>query len=131
MKFTTDPQGQMSPHFKRFEVACECCGRIGAYNSNLVKTLFHLEKMRTEARQPVIIKPGHCLYRCRKHNAEVGGVSDSLHLKALAVDFHIEDFSVEAMAILAERAGFTGIGRYYTKGFVHADIGDGSRRWEE
>ena len=119
------PKGMLSPHFSHAEAACSCCGKIGPYPENLQRTLTHLEKLRALAARPVIIKPNHCLYRCPAHNAAVGGVPDSLHTLALAADLHIEGYTVDEMADLAERAGFMGIGKY--DGWIHADLGPWAR----
>jgi uncharacterized protein YcbK (DUF882 family) len=69
-------------------------------------------------------------YRSREHNKAVGGVSNSMHLFGKAVDTQVpKGLGVDEYAQLAERAGFTGIGRYYQDNFVHGDIGR-ARQWE-
>ena len=74
----------LSEHFDSSEFACKCgCGglRNGAdINPRLVQVL---ERMRTKCGKPLILS---CGYRCPSHNAEVGGVWNSQHIKGTAAD---------------------------------------------
>jgi len=62
-------------------------------------------------------------YRCSEHNAEVGGVKDSAHLKGMAADIHVSN-SKERFLILKAllSIGFKRIGM--GRDFVHVDIDD-------
>lgn len=63
--------------------------------------------------------------RCPDHNAEVGGVSNSYHLRGLAVDFTVRNMSPQQVRkVLKDWPG--GLGAY--KGFTHIDLGP-YRRW--
>lgn len=117
----------LSPHFSRSEASCNCCGKIGPYPENLKILLSHLEKFRAIVGKPVIVKPMHCMYRCPKHNEEVGGVPGSYHTLAMACDCHVDGMTVDEMAAAAHKAGFGGIGKYYSSGFVHLDVGPWNR----
>ena len=77
-----------------------------------------LDDAREIAEVPFIITSG---LRTPEHNAEIGGVRDSAHLKGLAVDIACNDrhtrFKIIKGLIIA---GFTRI--LWGKGHVHADI---------
>ena len=72
--------------FFRFEeFACRCCGRIPPGVRGNIEALVDnvLDPARRVFGGPVSVSSG---YRCPKHNAEVGGVSGSQHLKGEAAD---------------------------------------------
>lgn len=118
----------LSEHFSRNELACKCgCNRIGGYPINLKRLLSCLERMTEFAgTKPVITSA----YRCAEHNAEVGGVKNSYHCRDMAADLYIPGINLNQIARLARKSGFTGIGKYVQKGFVHCDIGP-PRSWTE
>lgn len=100
-------------HFRIEEFACPCCGRAE------MDPLFlrMLDRARDRAGFPWIVTSG---FRCQAHNAAVGGVADSAHLKGLAADIACGDgFKRFMIVTFAHWAGFDrmGIGR----GFVHID----------
>jgi len=77
-----------------------------------------LDEMRAIYGKPIIITSG---YRTPEHNAKVGGVDTSSHLKGLAVDIAIKDnnqrYEIIRIAMLL------GIKRIGTgSGFVHINI---------
>jgi uncharacterized protein YcbK (DUF882 family) len=111
------------PHFTRKEAACSCCGSVGSNPIELKNLLDKLEEFRTECDNKEVIT--HCIYRCEKHNYEVGGVYNSLHRLGMACDLHVEGLTVDEMVKAAERAGFGGIGRY--NGWIHVDTGPWGR----
>lgn len=71
------------------------------------------------AGQPIAIRSG---YRCRVHNAAVGGVPRSQHLDGRAVDIYQGVVTVRQ----ARAAGFTGIGKQGGWA-VHLDVRPGPR----
>lgn len=77
-----------SKNFNLTEFKCDCGGRhCTGYPTYLSKDLLdNIQKIRTNYGQPVTITSG---LRCKKRNAEVGGISTSKHLKGKAVDFYI------------------------------------------
>jgi zinc D-Ala-D-Ala carboxypeptidase len=86
-----------------------------------------LQNFRNLIAKSVIINSG---YRTVEHNREVGGVDDSQHRLGKAVDIKkIPGLTVDQMAMLAERVGFTGIGKY-TWG-IHVDVREEVARWDE
>lgn len=73
-----------SEHFSEKELACKHCGE----NRVTPELLDLAEKVRSILGVPMIV---HCAYRCPIHNAEVGGVSGSTHVRGMAMDFHCDD----------------------------------------
>jgi hypothetical protein len=69
----------LSPHFAVGEVACHHCGL--AYVKR--ELLNDLETLRSHLGTPLPIIDA---YRCKFHNAEVGGAGVSMHLEGLAAD---------------------------------------------
>ena len=74
-------------------------------------------------------------YRCVKHNAskDVGGSKQSRHLYGIAADWRTDNRSVNpvALGILAQKAGFGGIGIYWHSkaAIVHTDTRGGKATW--
>tara|TARA_R110002073_G_C9446833_1_gene577752 strand:- start:339 stop:692 length:354 start_codon:yes stop_codon:yes gene_type:complete len=59
-------------------------------------------------------------YRTKSHNKSVGGVSDSSHIKGLAVDIRCSDSRNRSIIVTSLiKAGFTRIG--IAKSFIHVD----------
>lgn len=82
-----------------------------------------LDQLRESVGEPLSVS---CMYRCPKHNAEVGGVPNSQHVDGTAADVLVpDDMTVDGLADKAVEVGFDGIGRYYDSGFVHCDCRDG------
>ncbi|WMC09494.1 D-Ala-D-Ala carboxypeptidase family metallohydrolase [Oceanimonas pelagia] len=104
-------------YFKREEFACPHCGE------NHIEQGFvqRLDKARAAAGVPFVINSG---YRCKIHNADVGGVESSAHRVGLAADIKTPNSVVRfkiLKALLDE--GFTRIG-VYSEGagdFIHVD----------
>ena len=67
--------------------------------------VYCLEKLqKTIASERIIISSG---YRTPEHNDEVDGVTQSYHLKGMAVDCYIPDFNLKGLAKLGLKAGFS------------------------
>lgn len=89
--------------FFRFEeFACRCCGRIPPGVRGNIEALVDnvLDPARRVFGGPVSVSSG---YRCPKHNAEVGGVGGSQHLKGEAADICCSDN--ERLARIIEQNG--------------------------
>lgn len=88
--------------FSFSEFACRCCGRIPPGVRGNIEALVDnvLDPARRVFGGPVSVSSG---YRCPKHNAEVGGVSGSQHLKGEAADICCSDN--ERLARIIERNG--------------------------
>ena len=83
-----------------------------------------LSKLRSKIIKPIYINSG---YRCTKENTKVGGVNNSYHLYGMAVDISVRNISMYDLALIADLAGFTGIGLY--KNFLHLDIRKNKYHW--
>lgn len=116
--------GDLSPHFSKHEFACRCCGELQVK----MRLIDALEKLRALAGKAIVIHDG---YRCRAHNQEVGGVTDSEHTRGLAADVEIPGLSLEEMYDLALQVpefarGGVGV---YDGGFLHVDVRLHAARW--
>lgn len=81
--------GKYSEHFKRSEFKCGCKGKhCDGYPVEMNKKVISiLEKLREYyGNKPITVTSG---IRCKKHNANVGGVSNSAHMDGDAADFYI------------------------------------------
>lgn len=81
---------------------------------------------------------GHALpitsfYRCKVHNAKIGGAVDSLHLWAAAIDFFDPKSEITPTYLdrLNKVVGPGGLGIYELDGHFHIDCGhlSGSKPW--
>lgn len=85
--------------FKNFEYrefACKCGGKYCngypvAFSYDLVS---NLQKVRDHFKKPLVITSP---IRCKQHNKNSGGVSDSKHLKGWACDFYISGVSASEL----------------------------------
>ncbi len=116
---------QLTENFHLTEFQChgkDCCGGSVKVNKKLVTMLQH---MRTCLNQPLVITSG---YRCKSHNHDVGGVPDSPHMQGIAADIVCpEGYTVEEFAEYCLLHGFTGVGAYHEKNFVHVDVRSGKQ----
>lgn len=119
------PDEQITPHFRLYEFGCRC-GRCLGFPDDLDEireTAEFAERIREAlGNLPVRISSG---FRCKAHNAEVGGASNSLHLEGKAIDFGVKTLSPRTVqAILSKRRDLVkGLGKY--PGWTHADRRDG------
>ena len=116
--------GDVSKNFNKAEFRCRCgCGKY-----NITPALIRgLQELRDYLGMPITINSGT---RCLDHNAAVGGVRNSYHVKGYAADICVEGLTPKELALAAEqitvfRSG--GIGIYST--FVHVDVRGHRARW--
>ena len=120
--------GDMSNNFNRSEFACKgegCCNHTARIQQRLVNAL---QKLRENINKPIIVVSG---YRCSKHNIEVGGAKESMHVKGLAADIKVDGMSVEELyeAVLAiPDFSNGGVGIYKT--WIHVDVREKKARWK-
>ena len=88
----------------------------------------HLETIRQHFGKPVTVNSG---YRTPAHNAAVGGVKDSYHVKGMAADICVQGVSSRDVAQYAESLKIGGIGWYEKSNFVHIDTRSGCVRWKD
>lgn len=115
--------GQLSENFHRSELQCRHCGHLVLDTEALAA----LQRLRDALGRPVRVLSG---YRCKIHNAAVGGATRSYHLTGQAFDIWIEPDTDEFrhVAALALEAGFTGFG-VYSWG-LHLDTGPKRTWWQ-
>ena len=116
-------------YFTRAEFKCKCCGKYcDGYpvdiDMNMVKIA---DKIRHIIGKPVPVNSG---IRCKTHNANVGGVSNSQHLLGKAADLGCPSgCTPEQMASIAESImGNTGGIGIYSWG-IHIDTRSAKSRW--
>lgn len=88
----------LSEHFTAAEFRCRCgaCAPLDPPK----ELIDGLERLREICGgRPVIVTSGH---RCAKHNAAVGGVSNSKHLQARAADVVIRGVTPQEIATLVK-----------------------------
>ena len=97
-------------------------GKVDAatVKANVIRTMFKLEALRRKAGNvPVSITSG---FRSIRHNASVGGASNSQHLYGIAADIRVSGKTPVQVAELARTCGFSGIIVYNDSNqFVHVD----------
>lgn len=116
-------------YFTQAEFKCKCGGRFcNGYpveiDMNMVKIA---DKIREKIGKPIHINSG---LRCKTHNANVGGVSNSQHLLGKAADLGCPSgCTPEQMASIAESImGNTGGIGIYSWG-IHIDTRSTKSRW--
>lgn len=116
-------------YFARSEFRCQCGGRYcnGYPAEPAEETVRMADEIRRRAGVPLTVNSG---LRCARHNAEVGGVSNSLHTTGQAVDLS-GSISPAKLHQIAEQVqaemipGRGGLGLYSWG--VHVDNGKKSR----
>lgn len=115
--------------FTREEFRCQCGGRYcdgfpAEPEEQLVRTV---DAIRRRLGVPVsIVDAGGSGVRCSRHNADVGGVDNSLHLYGKAADLHSAASPAQMKAAAEAVMGSTGGIGLYSWG-IHVDTGPHSR----
>lgn len=116
-------------YFKRSEFACKCGGKYcngfpAEIDMRMVKIA---DEIRSRIGKPITVNSG---LRCKTHNANVGGVSNSQHLYGTAADLGCPaGCTPEQMASIAEEImGDTGGIGVYPWG-IHIDTRSTKSRW--
>lgn len=115
-------------YFRRYEFRCPC-GKCGGFpvepDEKMVRTV---DAIRAKLGKPIgIVDSGGSGVRCPEHNAKVGGVATSYHLKGMAADLHCATATPAEMKKAAEAVmGKTGGIGLYSWG-IHVDVGKYSR----
>lgn len=108
-------------YFQRSEFKCKCGGKYcSGYPVEMQeKVVKAADKVREHFGKPMTVSSG---IRCTRHNAAVGGVSNSRHLQGKAIDFCISGFS--ASSVLAYVQTLPEIRYTYAinSNYVHMDI---------
>ena len=115
-------------HFKRSEFACKCGKYCNGYPAEIdMKMVKIADAIRERIRKPISVNSG---LRCKTHNANVGGVSNSQHLYGTAADLGCPiGCTPSQMASIAEEImGDTGGIGTYPWG-IHIDTRSTKSRW--
>ena len=108
-------------YFEREEFKCKCGGKYcNGYPVEMSEKLVKIaDKVRDHFGNKVVVSSG---IRCEKHNAKVGGVSNSRHLKGKAMDFCVS--GLPASLVLPYVQSLSGIRYAYAidTNFVHMDV---------
>lgn len=119
-------------YFTREEFQCQCGGKYcNGFPAEMAEETVRLaDEIRRRAGVPLSVNSG---VRCKQHNADVGGVRNSLHLTGQAIDLapiggniSVAKLQNIAQEVMAEKIpGRGGLGRYDWG--VHIDNGKYSR----
>ena len=128
-KKTETPSGwEGIKHFKKSEFACKCGKYCNGYPADIDMVMVkYADAIRERIGKPISINSG---IRCKTHNANVGGVSNSQHLYGTAADLGCPSGTTPSkMAAIAEEimGGTGGIG-IYSWG-IHIDTRKTKSRW--
>lgn len=108
---------KITDHFRVGEIWCSCCHRLPETDL-LYYHMDRMELLRVSVGFAVSVNSG---YRCLAHNMEVGGASDSMHLR-IATDVRgitSDGWVLDRIEEAAKDLKFGGIIRY--RSFVHVD----------
>lgn len=115
---------KLAPNFVDDEFRCKHCGKLPEKGMKTLLIVL-LQLLRNKVGKPLVITSG---YRCKTHNKNVGGATNSQHLYGTAADVVIPGgWTGESLAKAAEEIGFDGIGIYKT--FIHVDVRGTKARW--
>lgn len=105
-------------YFKEKEFLCKCgCGK-GTFDDMNPKLLKMLDELRGKAGIPIVLSSA---FRCSKHNKKVGGVTNSSHVKGMAVDMKCYDGRTRFKILKAAfEVGFRRIEPKST--WIHVDV---------
>ena len=115
-------------YFKKSEFACKCGKHCNGYPAEIDMNMVKIaDQIRSRIGKPIHINSG---LRCKTHNANVGGVSNSQHLLGKAADLGCPiGCTPEQMAYIAEEImGDTGGIGTYSWG-IHIDTRPTKSRW--
>ncbi len=107
--------------FKFEEFCCRCCGGLPpAVRENIEALVTEvLDPARERYGKPICVNSG---YRCARHNAAVGGVANSQHMKGEAADICSGD-NERLAKIIEENGHYDQLIRYMGSGgkirFIH------------
>ena len=123
---------ELTSNFNLEEFECKCgCKMPEFVKKNVIELADNLQVLRDVVGR---LDPTNG-YRCKDHNADVGGSVNSQHLKGKAADIKSSDIKPKDMAAIvddlmkSESFKLGGIGIYNT--FTHVDIRGVRARWSK
>ena len=120
---TTEPANSDSidgiKHFKRHEFACKCGRYCNGYPTEMKKgVLAVLDRTREHFGSPATVSSG---MRCKQHNTNVGGVSNSRHLSGKAADFCVKGKTSAQVLTYVQNQPETRYAYAIDSSYVHVD----------
>ena len=103
-------------YFRKAEFTCKCGCGASEVEEKLVKTA---DKVREYFGKPMTVSSGR---RCSTHNAKVGGVSDSRHLRGKAMDFCVSGMSASMVLTYVQKLPEIRYAYSIDNDYVHMDI---------
>lgn len=107
-------------YFDRSEFACKCGKYCNGFpyemNMKLVKVA---DRVRSHFGAPIIVSSG---VRCKTHNANVGGVSNSRHLYGNAMDFCVSGRSASSVLAYVQAQPEINYSYAIDSNYVHMDV---------
>lgn len=108
-------------YFKRDEFKCKCGGEYcNGFPVELSQTLARVaDRVRRNFAQKITVSSG---VRCSKHNAKVGGVSNSRHKLGKAMDFCVSGIPASTVLAYVKKQPEIRYAYAINKNFVHMDV---------
>lgn len=103
-------------YFKKSEFACKCGCGADSMEEKLIKIA---DNVREHFGNPITVSSGR---RCTKHNAKVGGVSNSRHLSGKAMDFCVSGMSADMVLTYAQKQPGIRYAYAIDRNYVHMDV---------
>ena len=123
---------KLTNNFSLSEFECKCGCKMPEFVKENVKELAeNLQALRDVVGRIDLTNA----YRCKEHNADVGGATNSQHIKGKAADIKSNTLSPSEIASItddlmkSEKFKLGGIGIYNT--FTHVDIRGYKARWSK
>lgn len=123
---------KITNNFSLEEFECKCgCKMPEFVKKNIIELAENLQVIRNVVGKLNLTNA----YRCKEHNADVGGATNSQHLKGKAADVKSKEYDVLEVSkiieglIKSEKIEQGGIGIYNT--FTHYDIRGVRARWSK
>jgi len=123
---------KLTNNFNLEEFECKCgCKMPEFVKKNIIELADNLQVLRDFVGRLDLTNA----YRCKEHNSDVGGSTNSQHLVGKAADIKSESIKPKEMAQIvddlmkSETFELGGIGIYNT--FTHVDIRDYRARWSK
>ena len=123
---------KLTENFNLSEFECKCgCSMPDFVKKNIIELAENLQVLRDTVGRLDLTNA----YRCKDHNADVGGAVNSQHLKGKAADVKSSVMSPSEIAVVvddlmkSEKFKLGGVGIYNT--FTHVDIRGSRVRWSK
>ena len=123
---------KLTENFNLSEFECKCgCVMPEFVKKNVTELAENLQVLRDAVGRLDLTNA----YRCKEHNADVGGSVNSQHLKGKAADIKSKTLNPKDMAttvddlMKSEKFKLGGVGIYNT--FTHVDIRGSRARWSK